>query len=235
MELDILFADNHVLVVNKQAGVLAQPDITGAPDILSLAKQYIKETYHKPGGVYLGLVHRLDRVVSGVMVLARTSKAAARLSACFREHTALKKYLAIVQGRCGGSGTYEDFIVKQDGVASIVSMQHPKAQPASLAWEALAQQGDTTLLSIELKTGRPHQIRIQLASRGFPILGDRRYGSTRTFVENGIALHCYMLGIPHPISRQFMVWTALPPKSWHGYFDKAIHTLMVEAEALAIR
>lgn len=233
MELDILFADNHVLVINKQAGVLAQPDITGAPDILSLAKQYIKETYHKPGRVYLGLVHRLDRVASGVMVLARTSKAASRLSACFREHMALKKYLAIVHGRCSGSGTYEDFILKRDRAVSIVSARHPKARPASLVWEALAQQADTTLLSIELKTGRPHQIRIQLAQRGFPILGDRQYGSTRKFVGDGIALHCYMLGITHPVSRQFMVWTAPPPMSWHGYFDKAVHALMIQAGALA--
>ncbi|MCX8042902.1 MAG: RluA family pseudouridine synthase [Desulfobacterota bacterium] len=229
MDLDVLFADNHVLVINKQAGILAQPDITGKPDILSLAKRFIKATCHKPGGVYLGLVHRLDRQASGVMVLARTSKAASRLSACFRQHAAVKKYMVIVEGRCSGSGTFSDYIVKHGRTVSIVPGTHQGARYATLNWHAVASCGDLTLMSVELITGRPHQIRIQCAHRGLPLLGDRRYGSSRVFGEEAIALHCYMLGIPHPISRTFQVWTAPPPAYWRGYFDDAINGLIKAA------
>lgn len=229
MKLDVLFADNHLLVVNKPPGLLAQQDGTGRPDILTAAKDFIKTTCRKPGRVYIGLVHRLDSPVSGVMVLARTSKAASRLSACFRERAAEKHYLAVVQGCCRGSGTCEDYILKDNRVVSLVSEAHPRGRYASLSWSAIAHTDRLSLLRIELATGRPHQIRIQLARRGFPVVGDARYGSAVPFGKQAIALHCYRIALPHPVTRERMVWTAAPPVCWLGYFDRETAAMVAAA------
>jgi RluA family pseudouridine synthase len=226
MKLDVLHVDNHLLVVNKRAGLLTQQDKTGDPDILTLAKDFIKAAFHKPGNVYIGLVHRLDRPVSGVIVLARTSKAASRLSAQFREGTAIKKYIALVEGTCRGEGLCEDYIVKDGQKVSIADTTHPQARYARLAWKSLAHRNHLSLLDIRLKTGRPHQIRIQLAHRGFPVLGDVRYGGQKKFDGQNIALHCYVAGIHHPVTRELMVWCAPPPASWRGYFDTTTAALI---------
>jgi 23S rRNA pseudouridine1911/1915/1917 synthase len=226
MSPDVLFCDNHLLVVVKPAGLPAQQDRTGDEDLLCLLKAYVKERFNKPGEAYLGLVHRLDRPVSGVMAFARTSKAAGRLSAQFREGTPLKKYIAIVQGSVQGQGVCADYLFKDNEKVRIVGAKYPKALYAELAWQARAEAGGLSLLEIDLKTGRPHQIRVQLASRGLPIVGDLRYGSRREFDGRNLALHCYRLRLEHPVSKMPVSWTAPPPETWRGFFDAAIDSLL---------
>lgn len=226
MKLDVLYIDNHLLVVNKPPGLLAQADETGDRDLLGLAKDFLKNEFQRPGNVYLGLVHRLDRPVSGIMVLARTSKAAARLSAQFRSNTPLKKYLAVVEGVCAGTGRCSDYLSKEGRQVRIVDAAHPRARHAELLWEAVAHEGGLSLVNITLKTGRPHQIRLQLSRRGLPIMGDLRYGARREFDGTHIALHCYLVGVDHPVQKRFMKWVARPPETWAGWFDDAVaHTL----------
>ncbi len=226
MELDVLHIDNHLLVVNKPAGLLAQADETGDTDLLTLAKQHIKTVFNKPGNVYVGLVHRLDRPASGVMVLARTSKAASRLSEQFRTARPLKQYIAVIEGHCKGRGTCRDHLVKENQVVRVVDKNHPGARYAELDWQHLGDQGDLSLLDITLKTGRPHQIRVQLSRMGYPILGDLRYGARDEFDGRNLALHCYRLGLEHPVQKTFMEWTAPPPATWNSFFRNTIDTLL---------
>jgi RluA family pseudouridine synthase len=233
MESDILYLDNHLLVVNKQPGLLSQGDRTGDDDLLTLAKDFLKQRFDKPGKVYLGLVHRLDRPVSGVMVFARTSKAAARLSAQFRSGAPRKRYLALVEGACSERGICIDHVIKEEQGTRIVAADHPRGQYAELSWTTVAQQNQLSLLDICLKTGRSHQIRLQLAHRGFPILGDRRYGSRRMFDGSNIGLHCYLLEVAHPITQEPIGWAAGPPATWQGYFDRAIADIIRSASSHA--
>lgn len=230
MTPDVLFCDNHLLIVCKPAGLPAQQDRTGDEDLLCLLKAYIKQRFDKPGDAYLGLVHRLDRPVSGVMAFARTSKAAGRLSEQFRESTPLKKYIAIVQGSVQGQGVYTDYLLKENEKVRIVGPKYPKALYAELSWQARGESGGLSLLDIDLKTGRPHQIRVQLASRGLPIVGDLRYGSRREFDGRNLALHCYRLGLEHPVLKTPLHWTAAPPASWQGFFDAEIESLVHESD-----
>ncbi|HET6568593.1 MAG TPA: RNA pseudouridine synthase [Rhodothermales bacterium] len=224
--IPVLYQDNHLLVVNKPAGMLVQQDETGDPDLLTVAKAYVKEMYRKPGKVYLGLVHRLDRPVSGVMVFARTSKAAARLSTQFRERTVEKRYLALVEGKREGSGRCIDYLVKEERRVRVVPPTYAGARRAELAWDALASQDGRSLVEVVLETGRPHQIRIQLAHSGFPIVGDFRYGATQELDGRNIALHCYRLALEHPTQKQRMGWQAPPPESWRGTFGEQIERLL---------
>ncbi len=223
--MDILHLDNHLLIVAKPAGLLSQSDETGDPDLLSLGKAYLKRRFDKPGAVYLGLVHRLDRPASGAMVLARTSKAAARLSAQFRERTVEKRYLAIVEGALTGGETWTDYIAKQDGSPRLVAASHPKAKRAALAWRTLAVERGCALVDIDLHTGRAHQIRLQFAHRGFPLLGDLRYGAAHTFDGRCLALHGYLLAIDHPTKRERLTWRLPPPASWRDWFAGERHAL----------
>ncbi len=236
MQPEILYSDNHLLVVNKPPGLLTQADRTGDPDVLTLMKAWIKQTCAKPGNVYLGLVHRLDRPVSGLLALARTSKAAARLSAQFRSGTPLKKYLALVEGRAGAGGTCRDFLLKDAGQnVHVVSGGHPGGRAAELDWRAVAFYRGVSLVDITLKTGRAHQIRAQLASRGMAIAGDVRYGSRTKFDRKNLALHCYCLELEHPVRKARMRWTAVPPASWQGFFDLEIRRVIEQAAASALQ
>ncbi len=218
----VLHLDNHLLVVDKPAGMLAQGDATGDADLVTLAKAYLKERFERPGNVFVGLVHRLDRPVSGVIVLARTSKAAARLSEQFAGRDAEKRYLAVVEGRLEGGGEQVDWLVKgEKGTVKRVREGTIGAKHAALRWEPLAIEGRRTLVGVELLTGRAHQIRVQLAGLGAPVVGDLRYGAPAP-LGNGrsIALHAARLAVEHPTTRERLVFAAPPP--WRGLLDEAV-------------
>ena len=212
--MDPVYLDNHLLVVYKPAGMLSQADRTGDEDVVSIWKAWLKKRFDKPGNVYLGLVHRLDRPVSGLMVLARTSKAAERLSRQFKNREAEKIYTAIVEGELRGSGTFSDFLLKQDREVRISVEDEPGARYAELTWSAEIPKNGLTRVSIQLKTGRFHQIRIQFSSRGYPILGDMRYGAKRELDGRNLALHACRLAVVHPTLKQVMVWEAPVPDTW---------------------
>lgn len=216
----VLYLDNHLLTVYKSAGVLSQSDITGDQDLLTQGKIFLKNKFNKPGNVFLGLVHRLDRPVSGVMVFGRTSKAAARLTQQFKNHNVEKKYMAIVEGHLEGEGRWKDHLIKDGRNARVVPAAHPKGKVALLSWKALAHQDNTTLVSVELQTGRAHQIRLQFSSRGYPLLGDLRYHSTRSFDGQNLALHAGVLSVDHPTTGKRMRWEAAPPASWANWFPQ---------------
>lgn len=227
--MEILFEDNHLLIVNKPAGLLVQADRTGDPDLLHIARDYIKTRYHRPGNVYLGLVHRIDRPASGVLVLARTSKAAARLSEQFRTGSVKKRYLAIVAGSCVGQGTCRHHLIKNDRTVQIVDAGYPGARFAELRWESQATGTEESLVQIDLLTGRPHQIRVQLASLGFPLLGDFRYGACRSFDGRNLALHAFYLGLEHPVTRRQCSWVVPPPASWDEHFPARVREILSDA------
>lgn len=219
--IEVLYEDNHCLALNKPAGWLSQGDVTGEPSLIDWARDYIRERYHKPGNVFIGLVHRLDRPVSGVVLLARTSKAAARLSDQFREGTVEKVYWAIVEGRVAEeTGEWVDLLRKDErhNVVEVVPEGTPGGQEARLAFRVLEREGRTSLVELRPITGRSHQLRVQLASRGFPILGDRKYGAaTRLKALDGrsrIALHARELRFNHPTRREAMRIVAPVPADW---------------------
>ncbi|MFW6347400.1 MAG: RluA family pseudouridine synthase [Cyclonatronaceae bacterium] len=199
-----LYEDNHLLVVEKMPDIPVQGDESGDEDLLSLLKDYLKEKYHKPGNVFLGLVHRLDRPARGVMVFARTSKAAARLSDQFRRKHVRKIYRAVVMGAPPEAGTLKHHLLKdrQRNVVRAVGARTPDAKAAELHFRRLAQdktQG-LALIEIELITGRSHQIRVQCAESGFPLWGDYKYGNKGKHQPEGrqLALLSYALELDHP-------------------------------------
>ena len=214
-KLDIIYSDNHLLVVNKPAGMLVQGDKSGDCSLHETAKSYIKEKYKKKGNVYLGLVHRLDRPASGVVVLARTSKAAARLSKQFRERKVGKVYLALAEGDVPAEGEWTDHIVR-NGVTSRIG-NSGDGHMADLKFRRIKYMKGISLVEIELGTGRHHQIRVQFASRGFPLLGDFRYGSAIKFGEKAIALHSRALTLMHPTTGEEMTFSAPTDKYWTPY------------------
>ena len=223
MDIRVLYEDNHLLVVEKPANVPVQADASGDEDLLTACKGYIKEKYAKPGEVCLGLVHRLDRPVGGVMVFARTSKAAARLTEQFSAHRARKRYAAIVEGSAPGEGRLADFLWKDErtNTTSVVPEGTPGAKLAKLSFRTLAREGDLSLLDVDLQTGRPHQIRVQLSHAGFPIHGDQRYNPAAQVGEQ-IRLWAYALTIVHPTLKEEMTFYALPP---FGEFPTAVKYL----------
>lgn len=209
MKINVLYEDNHLLVVEKPINVLSQSDNTKDKDLLTLVKEYIKEKYHKPGNVYAGLVHRLDRPVGGVMVFAKTSKAAARLSKEISEHIMKKYYLAIANGIITEDrGTYHDKLKRLSNGNSIVSED---GKDAILDYEVLERntKNNKTLVKISLKTGRHHQIRVQFANKNHPLCGDQRYGKED---KTQIALYAYRLEFVHPTTKEQLVFQVLPPK-----------------------
>ena len=207
-ELNVLYEDNHIIVVEKPCNVLSQGDSTGDDSLMDMIKEYIKVKYHKPGNVYLGLVHRLDRPVGGVMVFARSSKAASRLTKAFSEHSVSKKYLAIVHGKVDDNGELIDFIKKDESGNSIVS---PDGKKAILDYQLIKYDSthDCSLVSVTLKTGRHHQIRVQFASRGHFLLGDQRYG---VLDNKQISLFSYYLSFEHPVTHEILEFKVLPDK-----------------------
>lgn len=225
---EVLYLDNHLLVVAKPPGMLAQSDRTGDADLAEWAKGYIKREFDKPGNVFVGIVHRLDRPVGGVTVLARTSKAASRLSDQFRQRRVDKTYLAFVEERLTGSGTREDYLVKTHDRESGTRVKRTKAgasgaKKAVMHWKALSVIGRRTLVEVSLETGRAHQIRVQLAALGHPIVGDLKYGASAPLADGrGIALHAVRLSLDHPTQKDRRTFTHAPPATWGAEVRPAI-------------
>ena len=213
---DVLYEDNHLLVLNKPAGLPTMGTPGGEPTLLSPAKDYIKQKYQKPGNVYLGVMSRLDAPVTGVVLLARTSKAAARMTEQFRTHTVRKNLLALVAGTpYPANGSYTDWLIQDERHRRmhVVASTRPGAKEARLAYRLLSGDGRMSLVEVELETGRKHQIRLQMAHHGHPIVGDRKYGSLLKF-PSGIALHARRLVVVHPVRGEVLVFEAPLPKSW---------------------
>ena len=211
--LKVLYEDNHIIVVKKDPNIPSQADKTGDIDMLSIIKEYLKEKYNKPGNVYLGLVHRLDRPVGGVMVFAKTSKAAGRLSTQVREKVFKKEYLTVVDGKLAKrSGTLEDYLYKDErnNMSKVVNKDKKNAKLAKLDYEVIIynEVKNLSLLKINLHTGRHHQIRVQLAHVGHSIFGDQKYGTRGTGKQ--IALWAYELTLEHPVSKETMTFKCLP-------------------------
>jgi len=207
--------DNHLLVLYKPAGLLVQGDETGADNLLDLAKAWLKQRHHKPGRVFLGLVQRLDRPVAGVMMFARTSKAAARLSAQLRRRQTRKVYLSVVEGRLpSGHGELVHHLERQDRLSRIVPQPTASSREARLTYQVLEAAADRSLVAIELETGRKHQIRLQLAHLGCPIVGDVRYGSLAPLASGQIALLAWKITLEHPTRRETLSFACPPPSGW---------------------
>jgi 23S rRNA pseudouridine1911/1915/1917 synthase len=217
---EILFEDNHCIAIAKPTGCLST-HYEGKEETLDRSvKHYLKEKYRKPGNVFLGVVHRLDKAVSGVLLFARTSKAAARLSEQFREGTIEKIYWAIVEGRLDkNAGTLEDWLRKdQENRRVVVTQPHAEgAKQALLHYSRKGFHGDLSWLEVRPQTGRTHQLRVQLAHHGHPIFGDARYGSIHTFGQ-AIGLHAHSLTFLHPIRYEPITLTAEMPRTWRGKF-----------------
>jgi 23S rRNA pseudouridine1911/1915/1917 synthase len=256
-KVEVLHLDNHLLVVRKPAGMLSQGDATGDPDLLSMAREFIRAEFQKPGEVFLGLVHRLDRPVGGVMVFARTSKAASRLSEQIRERTIRKEYMAVVEGMAPESGVLKDRLSKDaDSRTTLVvgggaagkdaSFDLDQGKESELSFIRLAVRDSggglsddgtsggrpsaggrtkggngsraTSLLSVDLKTGRSHQIRAQLSHAGHPIVGDNKYGGRRLA---DLGLFASSLEFRHPTRDERLVFTAQPPRHapWSDFHE----------------
>ena len=219
MKLNVIYEDNHIIVVEKPVNIPSQQDKTGDIDMLTIIKEYIKEKYNKPGNVYLGLVHRLDRPVGGVMVFAKTSKAASRLSEQVRNKDFKKEYLVVTDGKWEKENDIlEDYLLKNEknNLSKVVDKNKKNAKYAKLEYKVLKYSKDINLsvLKINLYTGRHHQIRVQLASRGHSIYGDNKYGTRGKGKQ--INLWAYKISFIHPISKKELTFKVLPKfeKSW---------------------
>lgn len=222
-DLEILFEDNHIIVVVKPANIPSQEDKTGDKDMLTLIKEYIKDKYNKPGNVYLGLVHRLDRPVGGVMVFAKTSKAASRLSEEVRSKSMQKHYLAIVNGKMEKEkDTLVDYLWKDEkkNTSYVVKEGKKNSKMAELDYEVLKydKKEDLSLVKIDLHTGRHHQIRVQFSSRMHALYGDNKYHGRGA--GTGICLWAYKLSFKHPVSKEEMSFEKYPEKS--GMWSKML-------------
>ena len=223
--MNVVYEDNHIIIVNKQSGEIVQGDKTGDRPLSDIVKDYIKEKYQKPGAVFLGVAHRLDRPVSGLVVFARTSKALARLNKMFAEGEVHKTYWAIVKNAPRTSeGTLEHWLVRNEKQNKSYAYDHerPNAKKAILKYRALSHSDNYTLLEVNLMTGRHHQIRCQLAAMGCPIKGDLKYGAPRSNPDGSISLMARRVEFIHPVSKAPIVveapvpndnlWQALAPK-----------------------
>lgn len=226
--MTILYEDNHLVIVNKQAGEIVQGDKTGDTPLSDFVKDWLKEKYNKPGNVYLGVVHRLDRPVSGVVLFAKTSKALPRLNKMFAEHNKVNKtYWAIVQNRPQEpQGTLTHWLTRQEknNTARAYDREVPGSKKAVLDYELIASGDRYHLLEIHLHTGRHHQIRCQLAKIGCPIKGDLKYGASRSNPDGSISLHARTLTLEHPVNHESISVTAPVPddKLWLALSHEAI-------------
>jgi 23S rRNA pseudouridine1911/1915/1917 synthase len=211
----VLYEDNHLLAVYKPSGLLVQGDRTGDVCLLDLGKRWLKARYHKPGKVFLAMVHRLDRPVAGVVLFARTSKAAGRLSRQFRERSVEKHYLAVVEGTVpGDANRLIDHIERRHRVSRVVPTPTEISREARLCYTVLDRDHGKSLLQVCLETGRRHQIRIQLSHLGHPIVGDLRYGAATPLPGREIALLAKELNVDHPIRNDRLRLCSPIPKQW---------------------
>jgi len=216
--LQVLYEDNHLLIINKPAGVLVQGDITGDIPLVEMAKAYIGKKYGKPGDVFLGVVHRLDRPVSGVVVFARTSKALERMNALFRNKETQKTYWAIVTTRpTQPEGTLVHWLVKDEkkNKTTAYSYETTNGLRSELNYKVIDNKKGLYLVEVNPITGRSHQIRVQLASMGCPIAGDVKYGSDVSSPDGSIALHARKLSFIHPVKKEpLTILAQLPQNDW---------------------
>jgi 23S rRNA pseudouridine1911/1915/1917 synthase len=227
--LDVLYEDNHLLAVNKPALLATMGVAEDAPSLIALARAYLQTKYQKAGNAYVGVVSRLDAPVTGLTLLAKTSKAAARLSEAFRTRAVAKSYLAVVSPPIDPAAGELEHYLRHDDRHRKVHVTHAGAsgaQLARLAYETIAMRGELALLRVSPETGRKHQIRVQLAKVGAPIVGDVKYGSRGAFAP-GIALHSFALELEHPVRREPLRIEAPLPRSWTEH--RAIGALLRES------
>lgn len=209
--INIIYEDNHLLVVEKKPNVLVQADNTNDLDLLTILKQYLKEKYNKPGNVYLGLVHRLDRPVGGVMVFAKTSKAASRLSEQVRTHQMKKEYQAVLCGKAKEKDNLQDYLLKDEKINMVKVDKNGKF--AELDYQLIKYCDNLSLVKINLKTGRSHQIRVQFSSRHLPLWGDQKYNKNAKVGEQ-IALYATGLSFCHPVTKELLSFKINTPDEY---------------------
>jgi 23S rRNA pseudouridine1911/1915/1917 synthase len=216
MDLDVIYEDNHIIVVIKQVGIPTQADKTGDLDMLTMVKSYLKEKYNKPGEVYLGLLHRLDRMVGGLIVFAKTSKAASRISEYIRNKEFKKKYIAILNGTLKEDGRLEDYLIKNEklNMSRVVNKDLKGSKLASLKYSVISNfkynNKEYTKVLVDLETGRHHQIRVQFANLGFPLYGDIKYGQKVNKVGQNLALYSVYLSFYHPTKDEYLEFSIKP-------------------------
>ena len=212
--LEVLFEDNHLLIVNKKSGDIVQGDKTGDKPLSDVVKEYIKEKYNKPGEVFLGVVHRLDRPTSGIIIFARTSKALERLNKMLRERTISKTYWAVVKNTpLKEKDSLIHFLKKnpKNNKSTVFTKETDASKKAILHYSVIKKLDNYSLLEIDLETGRHHQIRAQLAAIGCPIKGDLKYGFDRSNPDGGIHLHARKLVLTHPVTKEIVTFEATVP------------------------
>jgi 23S rRNA pseudouridine1911/1915/1917 synthase len=211
---EVLYLDNHLFVLNKPAGITTQPDPQENANLEDWGKAWIKNHFNRSGNVFLEAAHRIDKPVSGIVLFARTSKALSRMQAFMRQNEFKKKYFGVIEGKVAKKeGIFEDWIAHGNYRAEI--KRKGQGKWSSLHYRVILEDNVQSLVEISLNTGRYHQIRIQFASRGFPLLGDNKYGSAQHFISSEtIALHHFQLQVPHPISRKILTFEASLPSFW---------------------
>lgn len=223
--IKVLFEDNHIIIVEKPVNIPVQEDESGDTDLLTLIKADIKKRYNKPGNVFVGLVHRLDRPVGGVMVFAKTSKAASRLSEQVRIRNLKKTYLAVVNGRPEkDNGVLKDYLLKDNktNIVKIVNKNLTGAKEAILDYNLIENKEGLSLLKVNLQTGRAHQIRVQFAGIGHPLYGDQKYGAEVNKPGQQIALWSHEIGFPHPVTKEELTFKSLPGETFPWSLFKLI-------------
>jgi Pseudouridylate synthases, 23S RNA-specific len=227
MRIPVLFEDNHLLAVVKPPGVPSQEDETGDPDMLTLLKQDLKDRHNKPGNVFLGLIHRLDRPVGGAMLFAKTSKAASRLSEAVRSRSFGKSYVCVVHGAPEAEEATLIHYLRKDAKRNQVTVfdkPAPDSKEAILHYARIAGNERASLIAVKLHTGRPHQIRAQMARIGCPLLGDLKYGAGKPPGFDGIALWSASVSAPHPVTKELVTFASNPPRvaPWDWWGDEQL-------------
>lgn len=221
--MEIVYEDNHIIVVNKAAGEIVQGDKTGDQPLVETLKKYLKDKYNKPGNVFCGVVHRIDRPVSGLLVFAKTSKALSRLNDMLRKGEIHKNYTALVEGKPKvPQATLENYLVSDGRINKtfVSNAENPDAKRCQLEYETIANGDNYTLLHINLLSGRKHQIRAQLAAIGCPIKGDLKYGAKRSNKGGGISLQSSSLSFIHPVSKTPLQFQAAPLSEFRPFLPK---------------